>query len=201
MDRFFFIFWGYSCFTPSRLYHQRTVRFAIVRSPIDFFLVFLFYFFLDLCKLVWHLNISSLLYFQNRLSMITDFSHLSTDYIYSVLSFRMSLDTFGCCFNLFVCLHSYHWRFTGLASAVNPPEFLQPFPKQEPTFLHADHLFTDFTSLFLPYSMKSFQPYIERPSTKFSSHCLQNCWDTTTFSAIGLVRLADQFTGLSLFRW
>jgi len=105
MDRFFFIFWRHSCFISSRLYHWRTVRFAIVcwtlfaPPPKDFFFVLLFSFktSFDMWTILSLLSIRTLNISQTFFQLI---------YIYH---FECHLDIFGCC-PQFSFLFSGEWH-------------------------------------------------------------------------------------------
>jgi len=106
MERFS-IFWRYSCSTPSKLHHQRTIRFTLVRSiPQTFFFSCSLIRFLNLFLDLWHWTFFPLLF-------ITDFSDLYTFFIVPSPSIRMSLDTFLTCFfkTFAVAFHySFDWR-------------------------------------------------------------------------------------------
>ena len=113
MDRFS-ILWRYTCSTPSKLCHQRTFRFTLVRFTYQ-----TFFFFLSSCSIIRFFRILLKLLF-----MTLNFLPYSTIYfsfffqriIYayfclSNFSIQMSLGHFiSCCFSYFVAFHFFDWR-------------------------------------------------------------------------------------------
>ena len=114
MDRFS-ILRRYSCSTPSKLYHQRTIRFTLVRSTPHR----LFSCSFKTCFLIYDIELSSSFFY-----CLLQYFFSRTIYVfllYPSFSIRMSLDTFFICFvKTFRCVfyHSFKWNGSDkLASA------------------------------------------------------------------------------------
>ena len=103
MDRFFFTFWRHSCFISSRLYHWRTVRFAIACSFAPQWLFFLFSY--SILKVLLTLNNS----FPFSTFDSTTFNILQTFFrLHIYLSFRILFGHFF--WLLFTTFVSFLWR-------------------------------------------------------------------------------------------
>ena len=114
MDRFS-ILWRYTCSTPSKLCHKRTIRFTLVRFTYQTFffsfLVLLFEFSNLIKAVIYDIELSSLFYY---LFQFFFFKELYTPiFVYPTFQFKCRWDTFFLVVLYFVAFHSFTGEWIG----------------------------------------------------------------------------------------